>query len=74
MSEIKIDYGQTIHRVTNWIILAFIAILTYLANEVRSDVKNLMQSANDERVVNAEQAQALKAHEHRISQLEKIQR
>lgn len=68
------DYGQTIHRVTNWIILAFVAMLTYLANEVRSDVKSLKQASNDERVIDAEQASTLKAHEHRISQLEKFSR
>lgn len=71
MAEIKLDIGQTVHRITNWIIIAFISVLTYLAKEVRDDVKQMKIISSEERIIDARQDEILRSYELRISKLEK---
>lgn len=70
--ETKIDLAQTVHRIINWVILAFVGVLIYLAEEVRTDVRELKKISADERVIDATHELKLQAHEQRIAHIERI--
>lgn len=70
--ETKIDLGNSVHRIVNWLILAFVATLVYLAEEVRTDVRELKRISADERIIDATQELKIQAHEQRIYHIERI--
>ena len=68
MSE---ETERTVRSTVNWIMLAFVGIIAYLAKEVRDDVKQMKIISSEERIVDARQDEILRTHELRIAKLEK---